>query len=383
MRRFERLSSTLGGGGLAVHSYVGRRLGVGFMGQCFIVAAVPILAVLVGGVIDGSLFLPGRNIGLFEHPGIWAFFGIQIALPISVHYSLKELLRARVRLRAVGALDKQTSIDLTHPLLGHLNLASGSSKLLASFLYTFGLVAFVWNTYQNQLPSIVVPYDFWDSKNYPFGFGITRIYKFYLFVWFLPYIALLHVAILMVALRLIRSARLSGKLKLLPFHPDGVGGLGFVPELVTRPLIVAVLIGTVPMAAAFYVHRAADITPLMGLGILLLTAGIAYFVPILALRVDLMATKRAMVEKLRWLQQASFSEVFEKRKLDFEKLKAGNEGIEGLEKLCAAIKNISNYPHLKRLIGVATLTFTPFVITLLGKLYDDFGPVIQSWIEKP
>jgi hypothetical protein len=382
MRRFQHLSTALKSGGFSLHFRIGRQFGVGFAIQCCIVTAIAVLAVVAGSAIDGSLFLPGRNIGLLEHPAIWAFFGIQIALPISLRYSLKEFFKARKSLRAVGVLDGKHSTHLVAPIVRYLNLQDGSSKFVATILYGFGLVAFVWNSYQNQLPGIIVPYDFWDSKTYFCGYWITRVYKLYLFVWLLPYIALLHVAILTVALRLIRVARLSGKLKLLPFHPDGVGGLGFFPRLVTRPLIVAVMFGTVPTAAAFYIHRAADVTPLMGLSTILLATGIAYFVPILALRADIVATKRAMVEKLRWLQQASFSHVFESQKPDFEMLKSGNESIDCFERLCAAIKNISNYPHLRRLVGLVTLAMTPTVSALIGKLYLNLVPVIHPWLSK-
>jgi hypothetical protein len=333
-------------------------------------------------MIDGSIFLQGRNIGLLQHPAIWAFFGIQIALPISLRYSLKEFFKTRNGLRAVGALDGKSHTHLVRPLVRYLNLQDRNSKFVATILYSFGLTAFVWNTYQNQLPGIIVPYDFWDSKNFPCGFWITRAYKLYLFVWLLPYIALLHIAILTVALRLVRAARLSGKLKLLPFHPDGVGGLGFLPGLVTRPLMVAVIFGTVPTAAAFYIHRTADVTPMMGLTTLVFATGIAYFVPILALRSDIVATKRVMIEKLRWLQQASFSQVFESRKPDFEMLKSGNESIDCFEKLCTAIKNISNYPHLRRLVGLVTLAMTPAASTLIGKLYLNLEPVIHPWLTK-
>jgi len=383
MRRSQSLTTVLKNGGFSLHSYVRRWLHVGFIGQCLIVTAIPVIAVFVGSILDDSLFLPGRNIGLLEHPGIWAFFGIQIALPIALRHSLKELLNARTSLRAVGALNGKTSIQVVAPLVRYLNLKDRKGKGVAAVLYGFGLVAFVWNTYQNQLPGIVIPYDFWDSKTFHFGFWITRIYKFYMFVWLLPYIALLHIAILAVALRLIRAARISGKLKLLPFHPDGVGGLGFLPELVTRPLVVAVLLGVLPTAGAFYIHRAADVTPLMGLTVLLFAVAVAYFVPILALRSDIVSTKRAMIEKLRWKQQASFSHVFESQKFDFDALKSGNESIECFEKLCAAIKNVSNYPHLRRLAGVVTLAMTPAVTSVLGKLYEDLFPVIQPWLTKP
>src|ERR1041385_3500238 len=109
MRRSQRLSTALRGGGFSLHSYVRRRLGVGFVAQSCIVTGIPILAMLVGSILDGSLFLPGRNIGLLQHPGIWAFFGIQIALPIALRYSLKEFFKARTNLRAVGALDGKPS----------------------------------------------------------------------------------------------------------------------------------------------------------------------------------------------------------------------------------------------------------------------------------
>ena len=383
MRRSQRLAAALKSGGFSVHSHVRRWFRVGFVGQSVIVTAIPVVAVLVGSFIDGSLFLPGRNIGLLEHPTIWCFFGIQIALPLSLRYSLKELFKARANLRSVGAFDGNTSTQIAAPLLRYLKLQDRSGKAVAAMLYGFGLTAFVWNTYQNQLPGIVVPYDFWDSKNYPCGFWITRIYKFYLFVWLLPYVGFLHIAILTTALRLIRAARISGKLRLLPFHPDGVGGLGFLPELVTRPLVVAGLLGVLPVAGAFYVHRAADVTPIMGMAVLLFAIGLAYFAPILALRTDIVGTKRMMIEKLRWKQQASFAQVFESKKLDFEALKSGNESIECFEKLCVAIKNISNYPHLRRLIAIVALAMTPAVSSLLGKLYADLSPVIQPWLTKP
>lgn len=380
MRRFQRLSAVLKNGGFSLHSRIGRRFGIRFTTQCYIVTGIAIVTVLLGSAIDGSLFLPGKNIGLLQHPAIWAFFAIQTALPISIGYSLKEFLKARTSLRAIGILDNKPYTQLIVPLVRYLNLETRNSRCMATLFYSFGLIAFVWNTYQNQMPGLILPYDFWDSKNFFCGFWITRVYKLYLFVWFFPYITLLHVAILTVALRLVRVARLSGKLKLLPFHPDGVGGLGFFPRLVTRPLVIAVILGTMPTAAAFYIHRAADVTPLMGLSTLVLATFAAYFVPILALRSDIIETKRVMVEKLRRLQQASFAQVFESRTLNFEILKSGNESIDYFEKLCVAIENVSNYPHLIRLFGLVTLAMTPAVSALIGKLYLGLEPVIHPWL---
>jgi hypothetical protein len=377
MRRLERLSSVFQRGGFSLHYWLGRLLGVRFRTQCFLTAAVPALAILVASSIDGSLVLEGRNVGLIEHPAIWAFFCLQIALPISLRHSIRKMLGARTSLRALGAVRDKSGEQLVASLLRFSDLQGAGPRLVATGLYCLGLSAFVWNTYQNQLPGIVVPYDFWDSKTYFFGFWTTRIYKLYLFAWLFPYLALLHIAILVTTLRVVRQARLSGALKLQPFHPDGVGGLGFLPDLVTRPLIVAVFFAVLPSAGAFYIHRAADVTPIMGLAILLLAVGLAYFVPILSFRADIVAAKRALLERLRWLQQAQFSQIVDRDNPDFETLRIGNQSIEFFEKLCKAIRQISNYPHLKRVIGFVTLAMSPLAASLISRLYSVFGQFIH------
>src|SRR5205085_7209961 len=105
MRRPGRLSSAFQSCGFFLHYLLGRLFGIGFAAQCCTTAAVAGVAVLVGSIIDGSLVLEGRNVGLLEHPTIWAFFSLQIALPISLRRSTRKLLRARTSLRALGALD--------------------------------------------------------------------------------------------------------------------------------------------------------------------------------------------------------------------------------------------------------------------------------------
>jgi hypothetical protein len=340
---------------------------------------MPALLILIGSAIDGTLTLEGRSVGLLEHPGIWAFFGLQIVLPLSIRHSLKKLLRAQSKIRAISNLDDKFSRTVITPLLMFLRLKTNESRAIGAIIFGAGLTAFVWNTYQNQLPGIIIPFDFWDSKNHFFGFWLTRIYKLYLFVWLLPYIALIHAALLMITLRLIRQARLADRFNLDPFHPDGVGGLGFVPGLITTPIIVAVLMISLPTAAAFEVHRATDVTPLIGLTIMVAWTGIAYVVPILYLRSDIVATKRATIRKLRQLQQACYSEIIKDKKLDYEKVREGNEALEYFEKICSKVSSISNYPHLKRLIGYLGLALTPSVISFtINYIVPLIGPLLKK-----
>jgi hypothetical protein len=320
MRNPPHVTGILKSGGFSFHYLLRRFLKVGFVAQCCIIAGIAGLAIATCSIIDGTLRLEGRNVGLLEHPGIWVFLGLQIALPLTIRHSLRNLLKARRRIGEISGDNKFTQ-SVSTPLSKFLRLQDNESRFAATVIYGVGLIAFVWNTYQNQHPGSIVPFDFWDSKTYLCGFWVTRVYRLYMFGWLIPYVALIHIGILLVTLRLIRKPRLKGSLKLVPFHPDGVGGLGFVPSLVTAPIIVTALFSSVSTAAAFEVHRAADITPMMGLAIVLITTVIAYLIPILFLRADIVALKRETIRRLRNLQQAYYSKIAESEMMDFETLK--------------------------------------------------------------
>src|SRR5690242_17480857 len=101
MRRSQGLASALNSGGFLLHSLVRRRFRVSFINQCLLTAAVPVVAVVIGSLIDGTLFLPGQDVGLLEHPAFWSSIGLQIALPISLRHSLECLVKSGVQLRIV------------------------------------------------------------------------------------------------------------------------------------------------------------------------------------------------------------------------------------------------------------------------------------------
>jgi hypothetical protein len=357
-------------GGFSLHYYVGRLFKVGFFGQCCMIASLVAIAMLTVSAADHSLTLDGPNIGLLEHPALWGFPLIQIVLPLLLRQSLLKLQSARLRAGEIVKVERQRSLMSSGPIRMFLNLRDKESRLAATLIYCTGLAAVIWNTYQNQRPGIVVPYDFWDSKTYFWGFWFTRVYKLYLFVWLLPYIAMVQVAILVVMLRLVRRARVAGKLELLPFHPDGVGGLGFVASIISAPIIGTLIVGSLSTAVAFLVHQAADVTPLIGLTILIIWAVVAYFVPILFLRTDIVALKKGALEKLRTLQQANYSRVTKSHGTDLDMLSKGKEALDYFDNVCEKIQSISNYPHLKRLIGWIGFAVTTSTISSALKLLD-------------
>jgi hypothetical protein len=366
----EQISDVMTGGGFRIHYYVGRIFKVGFGVQCVLIAAFCASILFAASLFDKTLFLESRNVGLLEHPAIWAFLGLQIALPIWIKRSIEK----------IGAVE-EFSQELSSRLRRFLRLQDVASRVAMACCYIPGFIAFVWNTYQNQLPGIIVPYDFWDSSNHLFGYWTTRVYKFYLFVWLLPYIALLHIGILFVTLRTIRDWRLHGKFKLQLFHPDNVGGLGFVPGLVTNPIVITLLVASIPLAGAFQVHKALDITPIMGSAIVLIGALVAYIIPILHLRKDLVALKRDTVERLRLLQQRYYSRISERKTLDFEAVRRANEALDYFEKICARVKSISNYPHFYRLLKFMGLAMTPSALLLVINSYKALSPLIGLFLK--
>jgi len=375
MRKSRRGPDILQTGGFSLHHYAGRLFKIGFVGQCCVIAALVAIAMLTASVIDHSLILDGQNIGLLEHPALWGFPLLQIVIPLCIRQSLQKLQRAHLRNGEIAEVEGNLS-PLIAPVRMFLSLQGKGSRFAATVIYCIGLAAFVWNTYQNQKPGIIVPYDFWDSKNYLWGFWITRVYKLYLFGWLLPYIAMIQVAILVVILRVVRRARLSGKLKLLPFHPDRVGGLGFVASLISTPIIVTLVVGSLATATAFLIHRGADVTPLMALTILVTWGLVAYFVPIFFLRSDIAAIKREALEKLRGLQQENYSQIIKSHGHDVEMLGKGKEALDYFDKVCKDIQAISNYPHLKRLLSFSGLSMVPSIIPLAIKAYQSLAPLI-------
>ena len=382
-RRSAKIPPMLKRRGCAFHGYVGQVLPVGFTFQCFLIPLLIATLIVIASAVDKTFTLDGRNVGLLEHPAIWSLLLLQILLPLCINNSLQQLQVARFRHGELIKLERKPSDLLLRPIDKFLGLNRNFSRVAAASIYLVGLLAFVWNTIQNQRPGIAVPFDFWDSKNHFWGFWVNCFYKLYLYGWFLPYMAMLQVGILVVTLELIRSERLKHNLKLFPFHSDGVGGFGFVASLVSTPVIITLLVGSIATAAAFEVHRAFDVTPVIGLIILLSWAVLAYIIPILFLRSDIIAVKQEMSRKLANLEQTTYAQTMDKTTISLGNFKKGTEVVEYLDRVSSKVRSVPNYPHLKRLIGYIGIAMTPSLISLAIKVYQATGVMIFSGLKQP
>lgn len=373
-----RLRTVLRTGGFSLHHALGTTAHIGFVAQCGLLGCLVAVAVVAAGVLDNTLLLRGRDVGVLEHPTIWTLVALQVILPLSLRRSLVRLVHARKTLLAMAPARSSPGEVIIAPILHFVRLEGRIGRAAGAVFYSVGLAAFVWNTFQNQRPGIVLPYDFWDSVNHPYGFWFTRIYKLYLYAWFLPYLAMIHAAVLVVVLRTIRAGRLEDRLRLVPFHPDDAGGLGFVPPLVTTPVISAVLLSSMGVAAAFQVHRAMDVTPTMGLMVILGAAALAYGLPIAFLRTDIRALKRREIARLRDLEQSCYLRLLKNTEVSSIEARQRTDLLEYLEVLVGRIQSISTFPHLRRLIGYAGLAVTPSVLSVIAQLYEPISAFIGS-----
>jgi hypothetical protein len=381
MRRSNRLSSLLAERGFAIHAAVGRLLRVGFAAQCLIVAAAIGVGLLCAAAIDGSLVLTCRNVGLLQHPAIWGFLFLQAVLPLSIRHSLCSVYVQQRRLNQVIGTDSHSEL-LTVLTIRFLRLGDRNSRAAATAVYGVGIAAFVWNTFQNQRPGTLLPFDFWDSSLHPFGFWATRVYKLYLFGWLLPYVALIHIAIVTSALRVVRSARLAGKARLLPLHADGIGGLGVIPALITNPLLTTICVASLPMAGVIWIHRAAGVTPFIGAGVIIAGLLCAYVAPTLYLRTDLVVLKHRLIAKLRATQEAFDTLVADPGNCDAATLSMSNDALTYFDKMCDKVNAIPNYPQFTRLVKVTGAALTPSALSIIGSAWSGLRPMVARWLQQ-
>ena len=363
-------------GGFWLHRKIGKLFRVAsFTKQTFILTALWAGLMFLASAIDHSLLLPGRDVGFLEHPAVWGFLVLQTVLPISLARSLKKLEYTTIE-NGVIVNQSATPSGLILPSVQEfLKLQHRGGLLAAAAFYLVGVTAFVLNTIQNQFPHVMVPYDFWDSTTYMIGYVVTRFYKAYLFMVLIPYLALVHTAILVATLRVIRASRSSGALRLVPFHPDRVGGLNFVAGFISKPIILTLLVGAGTTAGAFAVHRAMDVTPATGLSILLGWALLTYLIPILILRTDIVAMKRDLTARIRQTQQMNYSKVLEGTPVEFKILEEENQASEYFDRLCTQIESISTVPHWKRLFAFVGLAATPSIVTFLFENVTSINPI--------
>ena len=139
---------------------------------------------LITGAIEKNLILIDNGLGLLEHINIWIFLGINFILPVII-YVLFNNLKNTIEQNIFSKLENIFNRISRYKLI----------TFLTNFFTIIGFCCFIGNTLQNANIINQLSFDYWDSINYKGSYIISRLYKFYLFVYFIPHI-LIYVFVL-------------------------------------------------------------------------------------------------------------------------------------------------------------------------------------------
>ena len=213
---------------------------------------VQLLLLLGSGHVDGSLFLPGDDLGVFEHAGIWAIICGDWLILFAVAMIMMQVRKISARFPARNsALSRRYLRHVQRRLVASLKL-SRPDRQIFSVLVLFGLMFWLNNAYQTRFPVEYYGNDLFDSSSYLYGYVTTRIILSTSWVLFLPYMGFVSICI---ANTIYKSVKTSSS-KLLQFktaHPDGCGGFSFFGNF-NLAFVFGIFIIYLELTAVLFTH---------------------------------------------------------------------------------------------------------------------------------
>ncbi len=334
-------------------------------GQSCFIASLFILLLVIGSLLDHTLLMEGINVGLLEHSTFWGFIVMQIIAPWFLQKSINKLL---------GFLKGNDVIDASKDLTTYISLLNkhtlkqtNISRLSFAIISLIGLACFAWNSFQNQEPLRFLGFDFWDSSNHFFGYWLTRVYKLYMWVFFLPAIIHIHLSSLFVLYKLLHEARREKFFKLMPYSQDEHAGAGEIIKIAINPPIPIMLVGFASVVSAFFIHGHISITPIIGLSLMSLLLIIIYLIPAIQLRNIIKSEKKNQLDDIARKQNALYFEL-----VKYEKSILKPDDLETLNTLSSVfnqVKLISVWPYWKSILKVVGIINIPLIISLLKNVW--------------
>jgi hypothetical protein len=345
-----------------------KRLGVSW--KFLIVTICITVFVLVGSTIDKTLIMKGPDIGLFQHPAIWTFLIGQVIACFSVSLSVKRLYSF---FEKNEVLESQFNLKpFKESFIKNAKREKNIGRTIFILLTTIGFVAFIWNSFQNQLPQKYLGFDFWDSINHLCGYWITRGYKLFLWVMVIPCCAHLQLLISITLYQLLKEAEGQKLFKLKPYHLDGYGGASTIINIAINAFIPILIISFISVLAVLLIHCRLGLTPVMGIFILSFLFAFTYLVPAIALNRIIKKEKKRQLAEVTAVQNLLLQSIT--TTADSSAVIANSEAINGMEVISKQIKKIPNWPHITTVIQLIGLINIPTVISFLKMM----SPLLTS-----
>lgn len=324
------------------------------------------IVIILASIFDKTLILDSNNRGLLEHPTIWTFLILQGLIPFALIKSINKLLSFFQKNDVI--VDEKDLNYYLQIFKKQLSKQSNFSKVTFTFFVTIGFLCFIWNSFQNQMPYKFLGFDYWDSIYHPFGYWVTRVYKFYLWVIFFPSILHIHSSVLYTLNMLLKDACKENFLVLKPYHQDGYGGVGDLIKIAINPCIPILFVSFLSVCSVFWIHRALNMTPVIGLLLLSLLFILVYIIPALTLRRVIKKEKKRQLNGITESQNIFFLQLIDTKK---EYLQVSNalEALNGLTPVYAHIKSISTLPYLSLIVKVIGVINLPILVSLIKSIY--------------
>jgi hypothetical protein len=110
------LGEILRTGGLWLNGKAGRLLHLGFAMQSYMLTGLCVLGAMAASARDHTLVMSGRNVGLLQYPTIWSFFGLQLALPLTIRRSLSHLFENKERIDWMSGEESAFAKQIVQPI---------------------------------------------------------------------------------------------------------------------------------------------------------------------------------------------------------------------------------------------------------------------------
>ena len=313
---------------------------------------------LVVGWFESNWFLPNNSLGILEHKNIWFFLFINFFIPIIVSQSFK-ILEFNIPKNAIKKL-KSNFKEISE---------SKITIILQQFAKAAGFCCFIGNSLQNAHLINQLPFDYWDSINYPISYITSRFYKLYLFVFFIP-VVLVYGFILLKAIQKTIENNIKTSETSLAENCEQINilcnfGLDILLVLIIPFIILSIVV--------YSIHDRLDITTISTMvasGVCTLTALIVYAFLIKSFYINISQFKRENIKKInsqlskihRYVLSYRFG-VDSDRALDAYLKKE-----ECLSRIKENIDSISKYPHILKAIFTIVSPMIPSFIKLLFTL---------------
>ncbi|TAJ33647.1 hypothetical protein [Bosea sp. (in: a-proteobacteria)] len=241
----------------------GRR--AAFVSVILIVVQAALLAAAAAS--DNALWLPGRDIGLLEHPGIPTILVADSVALALLGFAARRFLRLPGRLPVSDAPSSRRLLRRAVSRGRSVLLLRGRAGALFWFAAGVGTLFWLQNALQTRRALEFYGHDVFDSSAHPASYVVFRVVLWGSWAILYPYVAVAFLGISGTVYRATATLARRGRLTYRAFHPDRSGGYATIGDI-SFATIMAILALYTSLAVVIVTHHRLNILQISGLAIL-------------------------------------------------------------------------------------------------------------------